>query len=79
MTSPFAQPWRIVEHSESFEIQSADEHALAFIYFEDEPGRRSVMKRLTREDARRLAQQIIRLPETMRELRQLRVARDEPA
>jgi hypothetical protein len=49
------------------------------IYFEDEAGRRGVMKRLRREDARRLAQQILRLPETMGELRQLRAARDEPA
>jgi hypothetical protein len=48
MTSPFARPWRIAEHEESFEVQSEDERALAFVYFEDEEGRRSVMKRLRR-------------------------------
>jgi hypothetical protein len=37
------------------------------------------MKRLRREDARRLANQIMRLPETMVELKQHRAARDEPA
>jgi hypothetical protein len=79
MTCPLARPWRIVEHEESFEIQSADEHALAHVYFEDEEGRRGVMKRLRREDARRLAHQILRLPETMVELKQLRAARDEQA
>jgi hypothetical protein len=76
MRSPFARPWRIIEHEESFEIQSAAEHALARVCFENEEGRRGVMKRLTREDARRLAHQILQLPET---LRQLCAARDEPA
>jgi hypothetical protein len=79
MNSPFVRPWRIVEHEESFEIQSADEHVLAHVNFENEEGRRGVMKRPRREDARRLANQIMRLPETMVELKQLRAARDEPA
>jgi hypothetical protein len=58
MTSPkpFAQPWRAVEHSESFEVQSAEGRTLTFICFEDLEGRRSVMKCLSREDARRRTQ-----------------------
>jgi hypothetical protein len=79
MSSPFVRPWRIVEHEGSFEIQSADERALAHVYFENGEGRRGVMKRLHREDARWLADQIMRLPETTVELKQLRAARDKPA
>jgi hypothetical protein len=51
-SSPFTRPWRVVEHKESFEVQKPDGRALNLIYFEDKPGRRSVMKRLSREDAR---------------------------
>jgi hypothetical protein len=57
----------------------ANVDTLAYVYFEDEEARWAVMKRLTREDARRLATQIARLPELLDELRRLRVARDEPA
>lgn len=55
----FVKPWKLVEHSESFEVQDAAEVGLCFIYFEDEPIRREMMKRLSKDDARRMATQII--------------------
>jgi hypothetical protein len=73
--SVFAKPWMLVEHEESFEVASASGRILAYVYFEDEQGRRDVTKRISREDARRLAIQIQRLPETMAELRQLCAAK----
>jgi len=35
---------------------------LAYVYFEDEPTRRNFSKRLSKDDARRMAQQILRCP-----------------
>jgi len=48
---PFRRPWKLVEHEESFAIVDAGNTVLAMIYHEDEPGRRTTMKRLSREDA----------------------------
>jgi len=60
-------------------VISADGTNLGSIYYEDEPGRRRVMNRLTREEARQFAVQITRFPELLDELEKLRAARDEPA
>lgn len=63
---PFAKPWKIVDHEESFEVQDAAGVALCFIYYEDEPIRRGMMKRLSKYDARRMAEQILQLPRYVR-------------
>jgi hypothetical protein len=39
----------------AFCIRDANGQALAYVYFEDEHGRRMAMKRLTRDEARRIA------------------------
>ena len=58
----FPPRWTIKELAECFIVRDANGQALAYVYFEDEPGRRSAARLLTRDEARRIAANIAKLP-----------------
>ena len=69
MTEPrrFPPPWDIEEHNQSCYIVRDDNgQALAYVYFESEPGRRTAAGLLTRDEARRIAANIAKLPGLLR-------------
>jgi hypothetical protein len=47
----FPPPWSVEEQDACFVVRDHDEQALAYVYFEDEPGRRSAAKLLTKDEA----------------------------
>jgi hypothetical protein len=55
MSSPrrFPPPWTVEELDDCFVVRDHSGQQLAYVYFEDEPGRRSADKLLSKDEARR--------------------------
>ncbi len=68
----FPPPWSVDDPDtklgqDCFIVRDANGHALAYVYFEDEPGRRSAAHPMTRDEARRYAANIAKLRNLLRQ------------
>jgi hypothetical protein len=59
----FRPPWSVEDLAGCFAVKARGGQKLAYIYYEDDPGRRSIVKLLSRDEARRIAVAIAKLPE----------------
>jgi hypothetical protein len=69
MPSPrrFPPPGTIEELNDAcFVVRDHNGQMLAYVYFEDEPGRRAAAKLLTKDEARRIASNVAKLPDLLR-------------
>jgi hypothetical protein len=63
----FPPPWSIEEHNNPcFIAKDATGQALAYFYFEEEPGRRAAANLLTKDEAQRMAANFAKLPSRLR-------------
>jgi hypothetical protein len=69
----FPSPWSSEEHSHYFVVRDGNGQAMAYVYYGNESGKRSAAKRLatkllTKDEARRIAATIAKLPELLRKM-----------
>ena len=62
----FPPPWSVRELEACFVVSDANGQKVAYVYFEEDPGRRSAAKLPTKAEAQRIAVNFARLPELLR-------------
>jgi hypothetical protein len=63
----FPPPWTVEDYNDAFFIvKDRNGFAVAYVYYEEEPGRRSAANLMTKDEARRIAANIAKLPALLR-------------
>jgi hypothetical protein len=61
----YPPPWEIEDNGACFIVRDHGRQALAYLYYENEPGHRAAANLLTRNEARRIAINIAKPPEPL--------------
>jgi hypothetical protein len=61
----FPQPWSVEEQDARFVVVDRSGQKLAYVCFEEQPGRRSAAKLLTKDEPRRIAVNMAKLPQLL--------------
>jgi hypothetical protein len=64
----FPPPWTAEATPNCFIVRDANGQALSYVYYESEPARRSAVKLLSKDEARRIAANIAKLPQLVRKV-----------
>ena len=59
----FPPPWSVEERQSCFIVKDGNGQTLAYVYFEEEPGRRAAENLMSHDEAGALAVNIAKLPE----------------